>query len=60
MKKEDQIERIFRPDYKGFTLEQCATRPNSLNILLKPSRIEKTLFYPDGRKENVTTATTGS
>lgn len=59
-KKPERIDLIHRPDYKGFTLEQCATRPNSLNILLKPSRIDKTLFYPDGRKENVTTAATGS
>jgi hypothetical protein len=58
MKKEDQIERIFRHDYKGFTLKQCATRPNSLNILNAPSRIDNTLFYPDGRIERVTTATT--
>jgi hypothetical protein len=58
MKKEDQIERIFRPDYKGFTLKQCATRPNSLNILNQPSRIDKLYFYPDGRIESVSATTT--
>ena len=45
---------LEKPVYKGFTLEQCATRPNSLDLLKRPSRIENTLFYPDGRIEYVT------
>jgi hypothetical protein len=52
----EKIDYMKQPDYKGFTLEQCATRPNSLDLLYKPSRIENTLFYPDGRIEYVTPA----
>jgi hypothetical protein len=50
----EKIDYMKRPEYKGFTLEQCATRPNSLDLLYKPSRIANTLFYPDGRIEYVT------
>jgi len=50
----EKIDYMERPEYKGFTLEQCATRPNSLDLLYKPSRIENTLFYPDGRIQHVT------
>jgi len=50
----EKIDYMERPEYKGFTLEQCATRPNSLDLLYKPSRIKNTLFYPDGRIEYVT------
>lgn len=31
---------------KMFTLEQAATRPRSLDILKKPSRMGTVLFYP--------------
>jgi hypothetical protein len=53
----EKIDLMKRPDYKGFTLEQCATRPNSLDILKNPSRIDNSLFYPDGRIEYVTPTT---
>jgi hypothetical protein len=33
---------------KMFTLEQAATRPKSLDILKKPSRMGTLLFYPKG------------
>lgn len=40
-----------RPPLKMFTLEQAAKRPGSLEIFNNPSRIDKTLFYPNGTKE---------
>jgi hypothetical protein len=42
---------ISNKPLKMFTLEQAATRPNSLTILTKPSLMATTLHYPDGRKE---------
>jgi len=33
---------------KMFTLEQAATRKNSLDILQKPSRMGTKLYYPKG------------
>ena len=36
---------IIRP-LKMFTLQQAATRPRSLDILKKPSRVGTLLFYP--------------
>lgn len=32
---------------KMFTLEQAATRPRSLDILKKPSRMGTKLYYPN-------------
>jgi hypothetical protein len=32
----------------GLDLRKIAMRPNSLDVLNKPSRIDSTLFYPDG------------
>ena len=34
--------------YVGLDLRKIAMRPNSLDVLNKPSRIDSTLFYPDG------------
>ena len=34
--------------YIGLDLRKIAMRPNSLTVLDKPSRINSTLFYPDG------------
>lgn len=34
--------------YRGLDLRKIAMRPNSLDVLGKPSRIDGTLFYPDG------------
>jgi hypothetical protein len=34
--------------YIGLDLRKIAMRPNSLDVLNKPSRIDNTLFYPDG------------
>lgn len=37
--------------YRGYNMLGVASRPGSLNILNKPSRIGQTLFYPNGTKE---------
>jgi hypothetical protein len=37
-------------DYKPFSLEKAATRPNSLKLLAAPSRVANSLIYPDGRR----------
>jgi hypothetical protein len=42
------INRFNKGQYKGMKLSAIATRPNSMDILRKPSRIHNTLFYPDG------------
>lgn len=42
------IDRFNKGQYKGMKLSTIATRPNSMDILRKPSRIHNTLFYPDG------------
>lgn len=42
------IDRFNKGQYKGMKLSAIATRPNSMDILRKPSRIHNTLFYPDG------------
>jgi hypothetical protein len=34
--------------YIGLDLRKISMRPNSLDVLSKPSRIDGTLFYPDG------------
>ena len=34
--------------YAGLDLRKIAMRPNSLDVLNKPSRVANTLFYPDG------------
>jgi hypothetical protein len=46
MKKKDTISKFDRPAYvppKRFV------RPGSMTVLAAPSRIAKTLFYPDGK-----------
>jgi len=50
MKK--QVITFIKTNYKSFTLEQCATRPGSLDILKQPSRMGNKLYYPDGRVED--------
>jgi hypothetical protein len=47
--KASDIDKLNRPIWPGFTLKDCARRAGSLEILASPSRIEGTLFYPDGR-----------
>jgi hypothetical protein len=44
-KKLDKIDRFDRPAYKT---PKTHTRPGSLTVLAAPSRIAKTLFYPNG------------
>lgn len=40
---------VFRKGaYKGITMEQVASRPNSLNVLKMPSRFGNNLHYPTG------------
>lgn len=46
MKKTEKIDRFDRPAYKT---PKTHTRTGSMTVLLAPSRIAKTLFYPDGR-----------
>jgi len=53
MKSKMKLEIIKRPTYKGFKLEDVANRVGCLDILKRPSRIENTLFYPDGRIEKL-------
>jgi hypothetical protein len=38
-------------EYKGFTLQQVCHRKGALDILLNPSRMSNTLFYPNGKVE---------
>ena len=40
-----------RPTLKGMDIARVVLRPGSLDILMKPSRIGNSLFYPDGRVE---------
>ena len=44
----DSLTNVYRAKtiHNYLNLKQIATRPNSLTILIKPSRIGKTLFYP--------------
>ena len=35
--------------YKPFVITKVATRPGCLTVLQYPSRMGKTLYYPDGR-----------
>jgi hypothetical protein len=51
VKKLDKIDKFDRPAYKT---PQRFVRPNSMKVLSAPSRIENTLFYPDGRIERET------
>lgn len=43
-----EVASFKKGQYKGMKLSVIATRPNSMDILRKPSRIHNTLFYPDG------------
>jgi hypothetical protein len=44
---EQRVNNVFRKDaLKTLTLRQLATRPNSLEILMKPSRMGSNLIYP--------------
>ena len=38
-----------RSEYKGFTLKNVVYRVGALNMLAYPSRVDASLFYPDGR-----------
>ena len=44
-KKKDTISKFDRPQYKP---PKTFVRPGSMTVLAAPSRIENTLFYPDG------------
>lgn len=45
---ESRARYIATTTYRGLDLRKIAMRPNSLDVLDKPSRIDNTLFYPDG------------
>lgn len=53
MSKTKATKRTVDPWSKGklktTPMNQIATRPGSMEILNKPSRIANTLFYPDGK-----------
>jgi hypothetical protein len=51
--KVDKIDKFDRPAYKT---PKTHTRQGSMTVLAAPSRIDKTLFYPDGRVKRETTA----
>ena len=38
-----------RTEYKGFTLKSVVYRVGALTMLAYPSRVDASLFYPDGR-----------
>jgi hypothetical protein len=44
-KKRDVINKFERPAYKPL---KTFVRPGSMDVLNAPSRIENTLYYPDG------------
>jgi hypothetical protein len=44
-KKKDTINKFDRPAYK---LPKTFVRPGSMTVLEAPSRIENSLFYPNG------------
>jgi hypothetical protein len=46
MKKLEKIDKFDRPAYKS---PKTHTRTGSMTVLESPSRIAKTLFYPDGK-----------
>jgi hypothetical protein len=48
MKKKDKIDKFDKPAYKT---PKTYTRTGSMTVLESPSRIAKTLFYPNGRIE---------
>jgi hypothetical protein len=45
MKKTDKIDKFDRPAYKP---PKTFVRPGSMDVLNAPSRIENTLYYPNG------------
>ena len=51
MKNPEKIDRFDRPAYKT---PKTHTRTGSMTVLSAPSRIAKTLFYPDGKIERET------
>lgn len=46
-KKKEVVDRWLRM-YKGFTMEEAATREGSLEMLKHPSRMGNLLYYPNG------------
>jgi hypothetical protein len=48
MKKPEKIDKFDKPAYKT---PKTYTRTGSMTVLESPSRIAKTLFYPNGRIE---------
>jgi len=45
------VESVYeRPLMKGKTMSQIVQREGALKVLDMPSRIGKTLYYPDGRE----------
>jgi hypothetical protein len=52
VKKPEKIDKFDRPAYKT---PKPHTRVGSMAVLAAPSRIDKTLFYPDGRVKREST-----
>ena len=45
-----KIDKFDRPAYKGITMAKATMRPGSLTMLDVPSRVVKSVVYPDGRR----------
>lgn len=48
-KKRPEVVNRFKGEYKPPRRDTLSMRPGSMDILQAPSRIAKTLFYPDGK-----------
>jgi len=48
--KPSDINNKYRKEYKPPRRDRLSLRSGSMDILQAPSRIEKTLFYPDGKQ----------
>lgn len=55
MKKKESVPERWLKEYGGMTLEQCATRPNSLQMLSYPSVMGSKLHFPNGEVKDVLT-----
>ena len=48
-KKHDRsFQYATRTEYRGLNMRTIATRPGALDVLNRPSRVQRTLFFPNG------------
>jgi hypothetical protein len=45
-----KIDKFSQPTYKGIILAKITVRSGSLSMLNIPSRVVKSVVYPDGRR----------